>query len=123
MQRLQVNFPFFLWFLTFASKRGIQNVYTIPSHNVQTNLLKVWHFQNGSSISSVHPPQDDLKLLLKGDTILVTPFLKGWEGNDCVKLDDLKKVHQQLDYTNTILHTIADQLNHVSIRIEETKRL
>ena len=41
MERLQVNFPFFIWFPTFASKKGIQNVYTVPSINVQTNLLKV----------------------------------------------------------------------------------
>jgi len=56
----------------------------------------------------------------------VSPFLlplfrKGREGNDAVKLDDLKKVHQQLDYTNTALTVVATQLNHVAIRVEETK--
>ena len=94
MERLQVNFPFFIWFPTFASKKGIQNVYIVPSINVQTNLLKVWHFQNGSSVSSVHPPQDDIKIILKGEPILAPPFRKGWEGNDTVKLDDLTKVYQ-----------------------------
>ena len=74
MERLQVNFPFFLWFHTFTSMQGIQNVYTIPSINVQTNLLKTWHFSNGSSVSSVHPPQDDLKIFLKSEPILATPF-------------------------------------------------
>ena len=41
MERLQVNFPFFIWFPTFASKKAVQNVYSIPSLNVQTNLFKV----------------------------------------------------------------------------------
>lgn len=122
MERLQINFPFFIWFPTFVSKKGIQNVFTIPSLNVQTNLLKVWHFQSGSQVSSIHPPLDDIKILLKGDTIMATPFRKGREGDTSIKLDDLKKVHQQVNYTNTLLHTIADQLNHVSIKLEETKK-
>ena len=94
MQRLQVNFPFFLWFPTFASKKDIQNIFSIPSLNGQTSLQKIWHFSNGSTVSSVHPPADDLKILLKGEPILATPFRKGREGSDIVKVDDLKKAHQ-----------------------------
>jgi len=122
MNRLQVNFPFSLWFPTFASNKGMQNVFSIPSINVPTNLQKIWHFSNGSRMSSVHPPADDLKILLKGEPILATPFRKGREGNDIVKLDDLKKVHQQAIYTNTILNTIAEQLNQVSIQNAKAKR-
>ena len=36
MQMLGVNITFFLWFLTFASQKGLNNVYTLPSINVQT---------------------------------------------------------------------------------------
>ena len=100
----------------------MQNVFSIPSLNVQTTLFKVWHLQNGTSISSTHPPTDDVKILRKGDSIMATPFRKGREGNDSVKLDDLKKVHQQVNYTNTILQTIAEQLNQVSTQIAEAKR-
>jgi len=53
---------------------------------------------------------------------LATPFHKAREGNESVKLDDLKKVHQQVNYTNTILQTIAEQLNQVSYQIAEAKR-
>ena len=42
--------------------------------------------------------------------------------NDTIKLDDLKKIHQQANCTNIILNTIAEQLNHVSVRIEETHK-
>jgi len=122
MERLCVSIPFFLWFPTFTSKYGLQNVFSQPSPQVQISLFKIWHFTNGSSVSAIHPPADDLKLLLKGESILATPFRKGREGNDTIKLDDLKKVHQQLNYTNTALTTMATQLNHVAIRIEETKK-
>jgi len=65
---------------------------------------------------------EDLELLLQGEAILATPFRKGREGDDMVKVDDLTKVHQQLNYTNTALTTLSTQLNHVSICIEETKK-
>ena len=48
-----------------------------------------------------------IKLILQGESIVASSFRKGWEGNDIVKLDDLKKVHQQANYTNTILNIIA----------------
>ena len=102
-----------MWFPTFASKQGMQEVYKQPSLNVRTNLLKTWHFVTGISVYSIHPPQEDIQIYLKGDPMLAIGFCKGWEGNDTIKLDNLKKVHQQANYTNTILNTIADQLNHV----------
>ena len=80
MERLRTNIPFFLWFPTFASKHGLQQVYQLPSLNVQTSLMKIWHFQNGSSVSSVHPPAYDLKLFLKGDTILATLLERAGRG-------------------------------------------
>jgi len=38
-----------------------------------------------------------------------------------VKLDDLKKVPHQVNYANTLLQSIAEQLNYVSIKIESQK--
>jgi len=52
---------------------------------------------------------------------LATHFRKGQEGDTIVTCGDLQKVHQQLNYTNTAISTIATQLNHVANRVEETK--
>jgi len=101
MERLRVSISFFLWFPTYTSKHGLQNAFSHPSLQFQMSLPKIWYFTIGSSVSTIHAPADDLKLLLKGEPILATLFRKGLEGNDTVKLDDLKKVHQQLNYTNT----------------------
>ena len=122
MERLYVSIPFFLWFLTFTSKHGLPDVYSQPLLHVQTTLSRVWHLVNGNSVSTIHPPTEDLKLLLEGATILATPFHKGREGDSTVTCDDLKKFHQQLNYTNTAISTIATQLSHVANRVEETKR-
>jgi len=70
-------------------------------------------------VSSIHPPVDDLHFLLDGVSILNTPFRKGREGDSTITCADLQKVHQQLNYTNTAISTIATQLNHVANRVEE----
>ena len=41
MERLRVSIPFFLWFPTYTSKFGLPEVYSQPSLNVQTTLMKV----------------------------------------------------------------------------------
>jgi len=41
MERLHVSISFLLWFPTFASKYGLPEVYSQPSLNVQTTLMKV----------------------------------------------------------------------------------
>jgi len=114
MERLHVNIPCFLWFPTFASKHGLQNGFSQPRLQVQTMLSKIWRLTSSSSISAIHPPAEGLKLLLQGEPILATPFRKGREVNDTVKLDGLKKVHQQFNHTNTTLTTITTQLNHTT---------
>jgi len=73
-------------------------------------------------MSAIHPPAKDLKFLLEGALILATPFRKGREGDSTVTCDDLKKVRQQLNYTNTAITTIATQLDHVAIRVKETRK-
>ena len=119
MERLEVHIPFFTWFPTFSSKQGLQEVFSQPSLNVQTSVLKTLHFTNGDSISSIHPPDTyPIKLILWGELIIASPYRKGRQGNDTARLDDLKRFHQQANYTNTILNTIAQQFNHTSLRIE-----
>jgi len=122
MERLHVSITFFLWFPTFISKHRLSDVCSQPLLHVQTTLSRVLHLANGNSVSTIHPPTEDLKLLLEGTAILATPFRKGREGDSTLTCDDLKKVHQQLNYTNTAISTIATQLSHVANRVEETKR-
>jgi len=121
MERLHVNIPFFLWFPTFTSKYGLPEVYSQPSLNVQTTLSRVWHFAKGVSVSTIHPPVENLTLLLEDVPILATHFRKGREGDTTVTYTDLQKVHQQLNFTNTAISTIATQLNHVANRVEANK--
>jgi len=114
MQKLVVSFPSFLWFLTFMFKKGLNDVYTLPSTNVQTSLSKVSHLANATSMVSIHPPtHQPIKLCLKEKIVYAFPYKSGREGmdNNTVQLGDPKKVHKQANYTNAILNTITEQLN------------
>jgi len=119
MERLHVSIPFFLWFPTFTSKYGLPKVYSQPSLNVQTTLFKVWHFVNGGSVSSIHPPIVDLKLQLDGESYMATPFRKGRGGDGIATYSDVQKIHQQLNYTNSAISTLTGQLNYVATRIDD----
>ena len=49
---------------------------------------------------------------------LATPFRKGREGDGNATYSDVQKIHQQLNYTNTAMSTIATQLNQVATRLD-----
>ena len=121
MERLRVSIPFFLWFPTYTFKFRLPEVYSQSNLNVQTTLMKVWHFVKGGSVSSIHPPLADLTFLLKDVALTATPFRKGREGDTAATCTDtaatctdVQKIHQQLNYTNTAISTIATQLSRVA---------
>jgi len=119
MERLHVSIPLFLWFPTFTSNFGLPEIYSQPSLNVQTTLFKVWHFVKGGSVSAIHPPITDLKLQLDGVSYMATPFRKGREGDGAATYSDVQKIHQQLNFTNTAISTLAEQLNYVATRMDD----
>ena len=80
--------------------------------------MKVWHYVKGGSVSSIHPPLDNLTFLLEDVGQNATPFRKGREGDTAAICADVQKVHQQLNYTNTAISTIATQLNQVATRLD-----
>jgi len=51
--------------------------------------------------------------------ILATPFRKGREGDGNATCSDIHKIHQQLNFTNTAISTIAGQLNRVATRLDD----
>ena len=72
----------------------------------------------GGSVSSIHPPLDNLTFLLEDVALNATPFCTGREGDMAATCADVQKVHQQLNYTSTAISTIATQLNQVATRLD-----
>ena len=104
----------------------MNNIYTLPRINVQTSLEKVWHVANGTSMVSVHPlTHQPIKIFAKEKTVHAFPYKSGWEGMDVdtAQLGYIKKVHEQANYTNAILNTIAEQLNQLNDKLILKRKL
>ena len=48
-----------------------------------------------------------------------TPFRKGREGDGTATYSGVQKLHQQLNFTNTVISTLAGQLNYVATRMDD----
>jgi len=83
--------------------------------------MKVWQLVKGGSISSIHLPLADLTFLLEDVALNATPFRKGREEDTAATCADVQKLHQQLNCTNTVISTIASQLNHVANKVDTPK--
>ena len=109
--------------LPIPQKKGILHVYSILSINVQTSLLKTEHFEDGSSVPSIYPLSNkSIKLVLQGEQVIASSFKKGEASNNTIKMDEVKDVLRQANYTNTVLNAIAEQLNHVYVKINAQKK-
>jgi len=74
---------------------------------------------------SVHPPtHHPIKIFAEEKTVHAFPYKSGREGmdTDTIQLGDIKKVHEQANYTNAILNTIAEQLNQLNAKIDSKKK-
>ena len=90
-----------MWFLTFTFTHDLNDVYTMPSLIVQTSLYKTGHPANGSSINvTIHPfTTQPIQIVSQEKVVHTFNFKNAWEGNDTIKLDDLKHVHHQAKET------------------------
>ena len=107
MNKLCVDIPFFTWLVIFADRLGLQcNIFTLPSINVQTSLYKTWHLEDGCSQVSIYPPNKPIKIFVKDKQVIASPYKTSREGakDGIAKLDDLKKVHHQVNnqYSSSI---------------------
>jgi len=64
-----------------------------------------------------------LRFLLRIRKFVASPYKTGREGvkDELATLDDLKKAHHQVNFANTFLQSIAEQLNDVSTKIDSQK--
>ncbi|KAI5676513.1 hypothetical protein M9H77_07463 [Catharanthus roseus] len=123
INRLNIPFDFFCWFEYFTIKLGIEeDPFKISYINVQTSLAKKWKLNDGSLITQIHPPLQTIRLDTPDGEIIASPFKKGKDNDDSIKMDDIKKIYHQNNYSNQILHTIAKQVDSLFSDIKSIPR-
>ena len=83
---------------------------------VTTNATKNWQTSTNKTITSVHPPSEEIKIEHQQAEIIVSPFKKINGIDDDKKpptLRDIKNIQRQNNYSNQILHTMSQQMNRI----------
>ncbi|KAK8956852.1 hypothetical protein KSP39_PZI001594 [Platanthera zijinensis] len=109
----RVEFNFQVWLEFYFSTEGISSPFTHSSINVQTSLHTKWRLADNTTITAITPPLQTVQLTTPdGHDVTATPFKKGRDGPDSapLQLDDIRKLYQQNNYTNQLLHTISTQI-------------
>ena len=124
MNTIQINIPFFTWFLLFCEKQGIANPYSQNHIFVQTKLQKNWVLKDGQTISSVHPPLQNITFPYYDREIKASPFKEGRvdQTDKTPNVEDIIKIYHQNNFTNQILHTVATQVDQLSNKVDNLQK-
>ena len=116
------DFIFEIWLKYYLEKQGIQNPYEQSQINVQTSLYKKWQLTDGNTVTSIYPPLQSIKIPTNEGEVTASPFKRGKNNNEPVNIEDIKKVYHQNNYSNQMLHTITQQIDHLSTEIKTIQK-
>ena len=117
-KQTKINFNFEIWLEYYLIKQGIQNPYNQSRINVQTSLYKKWQLSDGKNVTSIYPPLQSIQITTSEGQIAASPFKRGKDNNEPVNIEDIKKIYYQNNYSNQMLHTIAQQIDSLSTEIK-----
>ena len=73
---------------------------------------------DGKTVTSVYPPLQSIQITTNEGQITASPFKRGKDGNESVNIEDIKKIYHQNNYSNQMLHYIAQQIDSLSTEIK-----
>ncbi|XLT01060.1 hypothetical protein HN51_050411, partial [Arachis hypogaea] len=106
MKENRISLYFFDWYVNYYSK---------PDKKLcpLTKSTVVWKTSSGSVIESEYPPKETIKIPIGKDLeVEATPY-KDSNAKGNIEKRDIKKLHQQLNFTNTILDIMKNQLGRM----------
>ena len=65
-----------------------------------------------------YPPLQSIKITTNEGEVTASPFKRGKNNNEPVNIEDIKKIYHQNNYSNQMLHTIANQIDSLSTEIK-----
>ncbi|XLS98775.1 hypothetical protein HN51_041510 [Arachis hypogaea] len=108
MKENRISLYFFDWYVNYYSK---------PDKKIcpLTKSTVVWKTSSGSVIESEYPPKETIKIPIEKDLEVEATSYKDSNAEENIEKRDIKKLHQQLNFTNTILKS------KVEAKVEELK--
>ena len=113
MQEKEINLYFFDWFSEYSKTHNIIDQCSINPLIKRTNK---WKTTEDTIIESEYPPASGVKIQATKDIeVEASPYkiIRNEEPTKFADKKDINKIHQQLNYTNTMLNTMSSQLTRI----------
>src|ERR1044072_5430116 len=113
MQEKEINVYFFDWLSEYNKSHNILNSCSI---NPLIKITNAWKTIENIIIESEYPPIGGIKVhILKDLEIEAIPYktIINEDPIKCAEKKDISKLHQQINYSNTMLNTMSKQLTRI----------
>nr|KYP49055.1 hypothetical protein KK1_029259 [Cajanus cajan] len=108
MEKNEINVYFFDWLEKHCKENNI-----IKSINLLTKTNKTWKTIDNEIIISEYPPMTTVKIKIDNQEVEASPYKTINESEKEVSKKDIKKIHNQINFSNSMLETMSKQLTRI----------
>lgn len=118
LEENEINMYFFDWISNYCKGNNLNYLF-----NREKGLSPIekrsapWKTLNNKIVEFEYPPLEGIKIQIKELKIEPAPFKDVDVEDKVVDKRDIKKLHQQLNYSNTVLETMSKQLTRIENKI------
>ncbi|RVW24955.1 Enzymatic polyprotein [Vitis vinifera] len=110
------NIKFWIWFELFKQEEYPD--YPCKRINNTSTKAKIWKTSDNIVIESIHPPEAKIEKNINGTIVTASPFKTKPEDKGTASATDIRRIMEQINYTNMFLITLGNQVNRVEEIIE-----
>ncbi|RVW18649.1 Enzymatic polyprotein [Vitis vinifera] len=109
------------WFFSTIPKEYPE--YPCKYINNTSTKAKIWKTSDNIVIESIHPPEAKIEKNINGTIVTASPFKTKPEDKGTASASDIRRIMEQINYTNMFLITLGNQVNRVEEIIEAQDHL
>ncbi|RVW38869.1 Cellulose synthase-like protein H1 [Vitis vinifera] len=91
--------------------------------NNTSTKAKIWKTSDNIVIESIHPPEAKIEKNINGTIVTASPFKTKPEDKGTASASDIRRIMEQINYTNMFLITLGNQVSRVEEIIETQDHL
>nr|KYP33784.1 hypothetical protein KK1_045344 [Cajanus cajan] len=108
MEENKINVYFFDWLENHCKENNI-----LKSINPLIKTNKTWKTVNNEVIISEYPPMTTIKRKVENQEVEASPYKTINESEKEISKKDIKKFHNQINFSNSMLETMSKQLTRI----------
>jgi len=113
MKENKINLYFFNWFPDYSKQNGLEYPFNKKLICPLDKINNTWKTIGNEIIESEYPPLQSITIQIKDLEIEASPYKDIKSEEKPIELKDIKKLHSQLNYSNTILEVMTKHLTRI----------